>query len=287
MDNVPVDVVVTYVDNTDPYWQDQISQFNTEIDEKRYRNWENLQYWYKLVKKNLEFAQNIYLVVSSESQIPNWVHSTDINIVLHEDIIPEKYLPTFNSTTIEMFLCKIKGLSEHFIYFNDDMFPVMLHSMNDFFIDGTPVYELVRHSTCQNSFRRQCRNSYRLACECLRMHDNSQNYLYIRHSATPLLKSSCEAVWEKAEDKIFDSITRFREPFNYTQYLFPDYDILRGNFVESTYDFEYYVLSDASYIKQQLEANAHKMLCLNDSGHCIDFENMKAIVNLYLDKISR
>ena len=25
MDNVPVDVVVTYVDNTDPYWQDQIS----------------------------------------------------------------------------------------------------------------------------------------------------------------------------------------------------------------------------------------------------------------------
>ena len=48
------------------------------------------------------------------------------------------------------------------------------------------------------------------------MHDNSQDYLYIRHSATPLLKSSCEEVWEKAEDKIFDSITRFREPFNYT-----------------------------------------------------------------------
>jgi len=76
------------------------------------------------------------------------VHSVDINIVLHEDIIPEKYLPTFNSTTIEMFLCKIKGLSEHFIYFNDDMFPVMPHSMNDFFIDGKSVYELVRQSTC-------------------------------------------------------------------------------------------------------------------------------------------
>lgn len=102
----------------------------------------------------MKFIHNVYLVVATGSQVPEWVHSTDIKVVFHRDIIPEKYLPTFNSTTIEMFLCKIKGLSEHFIYFNDDMFPVKEHIIRDFFIDGKPVYELVKRKTCTNSFRR-------------------------------------------------------------------------------------------------------------------------------------
>ena len=37
------------------------------------------------------------------------------------------------------------------------------------------------------------------------------------------LKSDCEELWQKAEDKIRWSISKFREPFNFTQYLFPDY----------------------------------------------------------------
>jgi len=57
---------------------------------------------------------------------------------------------------------------------------------------------------------------------------------------------------------------------------------------EISYDGEeYYVLNDANYIRNQLEKNTSKMLCLNDSGHCVDFENMKSVINSYLDKISQ
>ena len=38
--------------------------------------------------------------------------------------MPQQCLPTFNSTTIEMFLPKIPDLAEHFIYGNDDMYPM-------------------------------------------------------------------------------------------------------------------------------------------------------------------
>jgi hypothetical protein len=37
------------------------------------------------------------------------------------DFIPSQYLPTFNSHVIEAHLHMIPGLTEHFLYFNDDM----------------------------------------------------------------------------------------------------------------------------------------------------------------------
>lgn len=40
----------------------------------------------------------------------------------HREIIDHDYLPTFNSHVIEANLHKIPNLSEHFIYFNDDVF---------------------------------------------------------------------------------------------------------------------------------------------------------------------
>lgn len=41
---------------------------------------------------------------------------------MHKDIIPKEFLPTFNSVTIEFFLYNIPGLTEQFIYMNDDMY---------------------------------------------------------------------------------------------------------------------------------------------------------------------
>lgn len=37
------------------------------------------------------------------------------------DFVPAQHLPTFNSHVFETFLWQIPGLSEHFIYLNDDM----------------------------------------------------------------------------------------------------------------------------------------------------------------------
>ena len=44
----------------------------------------------------------------------------------HEDFIPHKYLPTYNSRAIEFNVHRIKGLEEKFVLFNDDMFILKL-----------------------------------------------------------------------------------------------------------------------------------------------------------------
>ena len=69
---------------------------------------------------------------------PSWLNVANEKIVVvkHEDFIPKEYLPTFNSHTIELNLHRIKGLSEYFIYFNDDTFILDKLQEKDFFKNG-------------------------------------------------------------------------------------------------------------------------------------------------------
>ena len=46
--------------------------------------------------------------------------------------MPEAYLPSYNSSAIELNIHRIRGLSEHFIYFNDDMFKIKDTQPSDF-----------------------------------------------------------------------------------------------------------------------------------------------------------
>lgn len=91
----------------------------------------------------MPFIRTVHLIVSNIEQVPEWLDQSKVHVVLHKDIIPEDLLPTFNSTTIEMYLHKIDGLSEHFIYSNDDMLAINALSQENFFKDGLPVYELI------------------------------------------------------------------------------------------------------------------------------------------------
>ena len=59
-----------------------------------------------------------------------------VNIIYHSQIIPFEYLPTFNSQVIELYIHKIEGLSENFIYLNDDMIIGKDIDETDFIEDG-------------------------------------------------------------------------------------------------------------------------------------------------------
>ncbi len=74
-----------------------------------------------------------------------------LHIVKHEDYIPKEFLPAFNSHVIEMYLHRIKGLSERFVYFNDDMFMIRPLCQTDFFKDGKPCDMLAFQPVVANS----------------------------------------------------------------------------------------------------------------------------------------
>lgn len=116
-----IDLVITYVDNTNEDWLEKYNE-QTETSYPMYfrTNPNALKYLLRSVEINLPFINQVFLVVQNASEVPSYVDTTKVRVVTHEEFIPERYLPTFNSNTIESFIAEIEDLSEHFLYMNDD-----------------------------------------------------------------------------------------------------------------------------------------------------------------------
>ena len=137
-----IDFVITWVDGNDIEWQKEKAMYSGQEfgDDriKRYREWEILPYWFRCIEKNAPWVNKIHFVTCGH--LPNWLDTSNpkLNIVNHKDYIPEEYLPTFSCRPIELNLHKIPGLTESFVYFNDDMFLLKPVSESMFFQHGMP-----------------------------------------------------------------------------------------------------------------------------------------------------
>ena len=86
-------------------------------------NLSDSRYSLRSLEVNAPWIRNIYIVTNG--QVPSWLDTTNprVHIITHAMIFPNaSFLPTFSSPAIEMNLHRIPGLSDYFIYFNDDVF---------------------------------------------------------------------------------------------------------------------------------------------------------------------
>ena len=140
----PVDVVYTWVDGSDyahaakraGYLGVQADAHVTGLVPARFRDNDELRYSLRSLEDCAPWVDSVILV--TDSQVPSWIAKDHpkLRLVDHREFIPEKYLPTFNSHVIEAFLHRIPGLSEHYIYMNDDVFLARPARKSDFFTPG-------------------------------------------------------------------------------------------------------------------------------------------------------
>ncbi len=143
----PIDVVYTWVDGNDRAWNEKRKARAQEIGHKlhkfansqaRYINRDELRYSLRSLYYYAPWVRRIFLV--TDNQIPKWYDSdsTDLTIVSHKELFPdESSLPTFNSHAIESVLHRIPGLSEHFLYMNDDVLTSgVVHPESFFEVNG-------------------------------------------------------------------------------------------------------------------------------------------------------
>lgn len=125
-DPLKIDIVYTFVDPSDNKWMQKYKDItkNKRINSSRFDfTTEQIQFSLKTVEKYANWINNIFIVSDDQYfEPPSLFLKKKIKFIDHKDIIPEKYLPTFNSITIESFLWKINNLSQYFLYLNDDMF---------------------------------------------------------------------------------------------------------------------------------------------------------------------
>ncbi len=262
-----MDIVITYVNGLDPVWQCDYEKYtNQPVLEKRFRDWGTLRYLFRGIAENMPFIRKVHLVVSHESQVPEWVNREEVNVVLHKDIIPAEYLPTFNCNPIEMHLHRIEGLDEEYLYFNDDMFPMRKCEPTDFFREGRGVLGISRHLLALDMFKKICRNSDRLARKALGLKP-SLCFLRPQHICSPMLKSVCEELYAQVEEEIAKtSSARVRNGENLNQYLFLDYMYLKGLLINKRHSKKHFSVGIVSGEKLHnfITKPSHKLVCVND-----------------------
>lgn len=158
-----MDFVLPWVDGADPAWQEEFARYRklytvpallpeyadnaaapasgddtVDASAERYRDWGTLRYWFRGVEKFAPWVNRIHFI--TWGHLPPWLDTSHpkLNVVRHSDFIPAEYLPTFSSIPIELNMHRIEGLSERFVYFNDDMFLCRSVSPERFFKGGLP-----------------------------------------------------------------------------------------------------------------------------------------------------
>jgi hypothetical protein len=324
MKKTEIDFVITWVDMNDVRWQmdfaahaGKINNKTNEFSEARFREYGLLKYWFRGVDTFAPWVRKIHFVTCG--QRPEWlnVNHPKLNLVDHADYIPEKFLPCFNSSLIEIYLHKIPGLSEHFVYFNDDFYIINTIPPERFFTDGLPNdIAAFRFNSGLSLWNRCLKNNINIINRRFdkkeimkRDHDKWFHPLYgskanlthllrfyprfitlrTPHNAQPYTKITFDEVWEFAGKELTKmSSHRFRSPEDYTQELFRTWQICQSNFVPyNTYrDTKMFPL--VIKLKQAVEAirtQSYSLICLNDSIHIKNFEKTTQAIHSVFESI--
>ena len=262
-----MDIVITYVNGLDPEWQADYCKFtNTPMVEKRFRDWGTLRYLFRGIAENMPFIRRVHLVVSQESQVPEWLNRNAVNVVLHRDIIPAELLPTFNCNPIEMHLHNIKDLDEEYLYFNDDMFPVGKCEPTEFFREGKGVIGMYRHLLSTNMYKKICRLCDQVARR-LAGKGSAMTFMRPQHICSPMLKSVCTEIYDSDVSEIrHTSLCRTRLEDNLCQYVYIDYMYHKGLIIPEKISNKHFSvgLASAGRLKNFLMNPDRKMVCIND-----------------------
>lgn len=324
--NDAIDFVILWVDGSDKKWLEEKNKYSDKkIDVSnsinRYRDMGLLKYWFRSIERFAPWVNKVHFV--TWGHVPEWLNTncSKLNIVKHEDFIPKKFLPLFNSCAIEVNLHRIKGLSERFVYFNDDMFLLKPVNKEYFFKDGLPC-DLWRDNIpyCDKDtdplFEHQLLNDKMLICrnfnkrdvmnknfsKCINLKYGKRNIRFLMlykwpymagfdnfHVSAPFLKSTFKEVWDK-EKEVLEKTTysKFRRMTDVNQYVFQLWQIYSGNFVPKSYKKtgKFFNLSnDNKDLFDCIDNQLIEEICINDSDLSIDYEKAVKELKKHFKKI--
>ncbi|XP_014112378.1 PREDICTED: N-acetylglucosamine-1-phosphotransferase subunits alpha/beta isoform X5 [Pseudopodoces humilis] len=98
------------------------SKQDEDVSASRFEDNEELRYSLRSIERHAPWVRHIFIVTNG--QIPSWLNLDNprITIVTHQEIFQNvSHLPTFSSPAIESHIHRINGLSQKFIYLNDDV----------------------------------------------------------------------------------------------------------------------------------------------------------------------
>ena len=216
-----IDVVITWVDGNDPILVAKKNCYlpniaAAQIDDiagaTRYAQRGEIHWCVASINKFMPWVRRIFIV--TDEQDPKVKSRIPVEIVDHTVIYRgyEQYLPTFSTSSIETMLWRIPGLSEQYIYLNDDF--LICKSINpDVFFPQKGHLNIHAHlasiwlTETRYFFKRlvgrSCRvNHVRRMMEAARITGSKYTFIRLSHTPYPFLKSILQHYFEQHPERL-------------------------------------------------------------------------------------
>lgn len=305
---IKIDLVYLWLDGNDKKWRAEKDKWQSIESgkvklvsegtvEARWRDNDELKYSLRSAAKFAPWINHIY-IVTCMGQVPKWLNTKNskITIVDHSEIMPADALPTFSSNAIESCIINIPGLSEYFLYANDDTFFGRPIEPSYFFDDSGRTIVWYSKSKKRKSFISDVKNAgsdyTKQILFSAKLFENlfGVNYSRLRpsHNIEPYCKSRIKELLSHPIMDMYNQKTihrKFRNSFNLQRWIFTLYDISLGRavmhsiktkkrifgFVYKLLDKLYYGFRDSpvyttNAIKRNIKQFCPPLFCINDTG---------------------
>ncbi len=316
-EDYPIDIVIPWVDGSDPEWikvknkkaEELNYPLSSDFSDTRFRDWDIIRYLFRSIELYAPWVSTVHFV--TWGHMPKWMNpdAPKLHIVNHKDFIPQQYLPTFSSHTIELNMHRIPGLAEHFIYFNDDMILLRPTKRTDFFRQGLPRDYAVLN-TVASDLKRPVKDTPLVDMAVINKSFSKKEVIwkhffkwvhpiygvdlfrtflllpwetfpnfYWRHTCASFLKNTFYKVWFLEYD-LLDSTCRhpFRSSGDVNQWLIRGWQLCEGTFIPiSPKNGEAVSIRNRNdRIRTLLEEHKRMVVCLNEN---YEFKDVNKTMN--------
>jgi Stealth protein CR2, conserved region 2/Stealth protein CR3, conserved region 3/Stealth protein CR4, conserved region 4/Stealth protein CR1, conserved region 1 len=279
-----IDMVFSWVDGSSSEFQRARAQRmeayvvgDGDDSDARFRQIDELRFALRSVYLYAPWVRRIF--IATDSPTPAWLADHPrVKIVRSEEFFTDlDALPTHNSHAVESQLHRIEGLSEHFLYSNDDMFfgrpvrPDMFFSPGGItrFIEATTRIGLGEPNPERSGFE----NAARVNRALLQRRFGRITTRHLEHAATPLRRSvMAELEREFREDFARTAASAFRSSsdISVTNSLYHYYALMTGRAVVQTEAHVRYIettlTTAAAEMDDILKHRDYDFFCLNDGS---------------------
>ncbi len=298
-----IDLVFSWVDGSSPEYiaarrarMAGVVVGEGDDHEARFRQIDELKYALRSVYMFAPWIRRIF--IATDSPTPSWLADhPGVTIVRSEEFFADpSVLPTHNSQAVECQLHHIDGLSEHFLYSNDDMFFGRAVGPDMFFTPGgiTKFIEAeTRIGLGENDAERSgFENAARVNRKLLRDRFGRITTRHLEHTAAPLRRSvvaTMEREFPAEFAKTAASTFRAADNISVTNSFYHYYALLTGHAVTQTAARVRYVDTTAraglNYLPKLLAKRNMDFFCLNDGSFPeVPAEERAELVTDFLEK---
>ncbi len=301
--NFEIDIVFSWVDGSSAEFQAQRAKRmqnyivgEGDTSPARFRQIDELKYALRSVHMYAPWIRRIF--VATDSDRPAWLADDPrVTFVPSEAFFSDtSVLPTHNSQAVESQLHHIPGLSEHFLYSNDDMFfgrpvgPQMFFSPGgiSMFIEASTRIGLGYSDSDRSGFENAARVNRRL----LQNRFGLMTTRHLEHAVTPLRKSVMAQMEREFPDEFAaTAASAFRASTNIsvTNSLYHYYALMSGSAVVQKDAKVRYIdttgVAGLKAMEKLLPKRAVDFFCLNDGSYPeVDLELRTQTVTGFLDR---